>query len=262
MKTLTILVALAVVGVIHNLSAQSLEQTKLAADAGDPAAQDKLADSFLLRGDRTQAEFWYRKAAAGGYARAQGQLGTLLLPPIATRKRAAVETLAKIDEAVRWVTIAANQGDRGEQEVLAGLYLEGRVVDQDLVEAYKWAELSTRVIGTNGVVSSGISRTRDAAVLEMNAEQIAEARDRVAAFSVQTIQPSDLPKPAWVQQIRLNGIAGRRFATIGKDTYAKGERGTVKINGKPVNIQCLEITESSTVISVDGIDGPVTLTLR
>jgi len=52
----------------------TLEQIKIAADAGNPAAQDKLAER-----DSAHAEVLYRKAAEQGYAHAQGRLGNLLL---------------------------------------------------------------------------------------------------------------------------------------------------------------------------------------
>src|ERR1039458_4422221 len=60
-------------------SGSALAQIKAAADAGDPAAQDKLAEQFILRADTKQAESWYRKAAEQGYVHAQGKLGDMLL---------------------------------------------------------------------------------------------------------------------------------------------------------------------------------------
>src|ERR1035437_6331527 len=57
----------------------SLAHIKIAAEAGDPAAQDKLAEAFMMRADSEQAEIWYRKAAEHGFLHAQGRLGNMLL---------------------------------------------------------------------------------------------------------------------------------------------------------------------------------------
>jgi hypothetical protein len=106
---------------------------------------------------------------------------------------------------------------------------------------------------------------RDAAILKMNADQIAEARKRVAAFIPHQPQKSELPEPAWVKKIKLNGISGtpaKRFATIGNQTFEKRERRTVKIDGQPVIIQCLEITDSSATVSIEGIEDTRTLSLN
>jgi len=48
------------------------------------------------------------------------------------------------DEAIKWATLAANQGDKQGQANLAQIYLEGKWVKQDLIEAYKWGDLSDK----------------------------------------------------------------------------------------------------------------------
>ena len=164
---------------------------------------------------------------------------------------------ALADEAVKWVTLAANQGDKLGQVDLARMYLEGKLVKPDLIEAYKWGELSARNPSLDLVIYSGAS-TRDAAILKMNADHIAEARKRVAAFVPHKPQQSDLPEPAWVQKIKLGGISGtpnHRLALINNKTLGKGDQTTLKIDGKSVTVHCLEIRESSVVISIEGLDG-------
>jgi TPR repeat protein len=125
MKKLIIILAFATVGAFAQQPAPTLEQIKIAADAGDPAAQDKLAENFILRTDTAQAEMWYRKAAAQGYAHAQGQLGNMLL--MRSRMAFALKPDARAaiaDEAVKWMTLAANQGDKQGQANLADVCLE------------------------------------------------------------------------------------------------------------------------------------------
>jgi hypothetical protein len=239
----------------------TLEQIKIAADAGDPAAQDKLAE----RVDAAQAEILYRKAAGQGYAHAQGRLGNMLL--MRSRMTFGLKPDARANmeqESLKWIILAANQGDKRGQADYADICLEGKLVKQDLIEAYKWGALAAEGSMIEVAAISGRS-TRDAAILKMNADQIAEAHKRVAAFVPHQPQKSELPEPAWVKKIKLNGISGtpaKRFATIGKQTFEKGEKRTVKINGQPVIIQCLEITNSSATISIEGIEGTRTLSLN
>lgn len=240
--------------------APTLEQIKIAADAGDPAAQDKLAER-----DSAHAEVLYRKAAEQGYAHAQGRLGNLLLMRSQLFIGVKPEARAAIaDEAIKWATLAANQGDKQGQANLAQIYLEGKWVKQDLIEAYKWGDLSTKNPSSEFIVFSGAS-TRDAAILKMNADQIAEAHKRVAAFTPHKLGKDELPEQAWVKKIKLNGINGpddKRLALIGNHTFEKGERKTVKIDGQSVVIQCLEITATTATISIEGIDGTRTLNLN
>jgi hypothetical protein len=42
------------------------------------------------------------------------------------------------DAAVKWITLAANLGDKQGQANLADVCLEDKLVKQDLIEAYKW----------------------------------------------------------------------------------------------------------------------------
>lgn len=254
MKKLIIALTFAVTCAFAQPTAPTLEQIKIAADAGDPVAQDKLAE----RVDSAQAEVLYRKAAVQGYVHAQGRLGNMLLMRIRITfvlnpsARAAIEP-----EALKWIILAANQGDKQGQADFAIIYLEGKLVKQDLIEAYKWGDLSAKNPSRDFPFFSGRS-IRDAAILKMNADQIAEARKRVAAFVPHQPQKSDLPEPAWVQKIKLGGISGtpdHRLVLINNKTFAKGDQTALKIGEKRVMVHCLEIRESSVVVSIEGLDG-------
>lgn len=239
---------------IAQLAAPTLEQIKIAADAGDPVAQDKMAEKV----DFAQAEVWYRKAAAQGYAHAEGRLGYRLFMRAQLSPTMKPETRAAIaDESIKWATLAAIQGDKQGQAILAQIFLEGKFAKKDLIEAYKWGELSAKNPSFELIVYSG-SSSRDAAILQMNADQIAEARRRVAAFVPHQAQKSDLPEPTWVQKIKLSGISGtpdHRFAIISGKTFEKGDQIDIKVGDQRVTIHCLEIHESSVVVSLEGIEG-------
>jgi hypothetical protein len=230
-----------------------LAQIKIAADAGDPVAQDKMGAVY----DTANAEVWFRKAAEQGYVHSEGRLGNMLLMRsritfvLNPSARAAIEP-----EALKWIILAANQGDKQGQADFASIYLEGKLVKQDLIEAYKWGELSFENPSQEFIVFSGDS-IRNAAILKMNADQIAEARKRVAEFVPHKPQKSDMPEPAWVQKIKLGGISGtpdHRLALINNKTFEKGDQSAVKIGKKLVIVHCLEIRESSVVVSIEGIE--------
>jgi hypothetical protein len=56
----------------------------------------------------------------------------------------------------------------------------------------------------------------------------------------------------------LGGISGtpdHRLALINNKTFEKGDQSTVKIGETLVMVHCLEILESSVVISIEGLDG-------
>lgn len=256
---LALLLALVAQSALAQTSLPPLAQIKIAADAGDPAAQDKMGER-----DVANAEQWYRKAAEQGYVHAQGKLGELLFLHSQLTLGSKPETRAALGaEALQWSTLAANQGDKRGQAMLARIYLEGKLVKPDLIEAYKWGDLSAQNPTLELIIFAGAS-SRDAAILKMNAGQISEAQKRVAAFVPHPPRKSDQPAPAWVQQIRLSGIsvaAGHRFAIINTKTFAPNDRITLKIGEREVPVQCLEIRESSVVIAIEGVDGTSELKL-
>jgi len=250
-RWLVVLFTLAAISIFAQIPAPSLEQIKIAADAGDASAQDKMAER-----DTANAVIWYRKAAQQGYVHAQGKLGDRLLMSAQSTIGAKPEARAAlIDEGVKWATLAANQGDKQGQATLAWIYLNGNLVKQDLIEAYKWGDLSAKNPSFEFTLFAG-AFSRDSAILKMDANQIAEAKRRVAAFVPHQPDKSELPKPAWMAKLKLQGISGtadHRLAIINGRTMAKGDVATVTIDGNNINIHCLELSESSASISIEGI---------
>jgi hypothetical protein len=240
-------------------AATTLEQIKIAADAGDPAAQVEMGVK-----DPANAEMWYRKAADQGFVPAQGKLGDLLLLRSRSTIGASPEAQAALaDETVKWVTLAATQGDKQGEADMAQICLEGKLVKPDLIEAYKWGELAAENPSPEFIFFSGAS-TRNEAILKMNEDQIAEARRRVAAFKPHVPTESDLPTPFWVKNIKLNGIsggAGNRLAIINDMTFAKGDSLKIKVAGKLVAVHCLEIHDRSALVEIEGVQTPRELTL-
>jgi hypothetical protein len=253
---------LALVLAATSLFAQSppatLAQIKVAAEGGDPASQDKLAEAFVMRADSAQAMIWYRKAAEQGFPHAQGRLGNMLLSRSRTDAFATpAARTAMSEEAVRWIILAANQGDKRGQADFADICLDGKLVKLDLVEAYKWGELASKGSMIDVATFAGRS-CRDAATLKMDADQIAEAQKRAAAFTPHQPKASEMPEPSWVKQIKLNAISGapeRRLAMINGKTLQKGDQASLTLGAKNVTVRCIEVRQSSVLISIDGLDG-------
>src|ERR1017187_8544258 len=99
-RWLPVLFILAAISTFAQIPPPSLEQIKVAADAGDPSAQDKMAER-----DTANAVMWYRKAAQQGYVHAQGKLGDrLLMSAQLTFGAKPEERAALIDEGFKWAT--------------------------------------------------------------------------------------------------------------------------------------------------------------
>ncbi len=67
--------------------------------------------------------------------------------------------------------------------------------------------------------------------------------------------PAPIPAVAKPAALKLKGISGsasRRFALINDQTFAVGEELKIKLSGGPVKVRCLEITDRSVFVSVNG----------
>jgi hypothetical protein len=178
-----------------------------------------------------------------------------------------VERSAMGEEARKWIILAAYQGDKRGQADFADIWLEGKLVKQDVVEAYKWGDLAGQGSMIDTATVTGRS-CRDSAILKMDADQIAEARKRVAAFvphQPTALEISTAAEPSWAKQIKLLGISGpvsRRLAIINNQTFEKGDEHMVKVAQQSVNIHCIEVGESSAIVMIEGLEGQRELKLK
>jgi TPR repeat protein/S1-C subfamily serine protease len=81
-----------------------------------------------------KATYWFRKAA-----KIDGSGAIELAELLRGRKNPVRDD----DEAVKWLNLAANDGDQGAQVLLASLYENGEVVRRDLKAALKWYQKAT-----------------------------------------------------------------------------------------------------------------------
>jgi TPR repeat protein len=117
--------------------------------------------------DLVEAVRWYHRAAEGGSATAQNNLGTMYF--------AGRGTLQDDAEAVRWWRNAAEQGLAAAQFNLGRSLANGRGVPQNFVEAYMWLSLAAARLPPGRVSELAVSG-RDAVRASMTPRQIAEAQ--------------------------------------------------------------------------------------
>lgn len=72
------------------------------------------------------------------------------------------------------------------------------------------------------------------------------------------------PSPAWLSQIKLSGLSGssdHRLAVINAKTFSAGEDNDLKLKGRTIHVQCLEIREESVLVQIQGLPSPYELTI-
>lgn len=135
LKTLLLSLALlfssAVSAQDSNQDNDKLQHIEQAAEAGDSAAQFRLANLYLSgalgSSDPEQAIAWYRKSAEGGYADANIRLAELYIQGLGGTQ--------DFDEAIRWLQEPATLGVATAQTALAWALIMGK---QDYQAAIKW----------------------------------------------------------------------------------------------------------------------------
>lgn len=80
------------------------------------------------------------------------------------------------------------------------------------------------------------------------------------SFTVPALVPTPVP-----DDLMLKGISGtpnRRFALVNNQTLATGDRAKVRVGTTNVLVHCLEIRDTSVLLTLDGENQPRELTLR
>ena len=117
---------------------KTFQETKVKAEKGDAAAQNKLALIYIegagVASDIVEAVKWFRKAAEQGDAIGQNALGSVYEDGRGVAR--------DHKEAAKWYRKAAEQGQANAQGNLGALYANGQGVPKDEVEAFKWGLLA------------------------------------------------------------------------------------------------------------------------
>ena len=151
------------------------EDNKSKAEKGDADAQCNLGDCYYygkgVTVNWTEGAEWYQKAAEQGHAEAQYKFGIYC-------GEGGVKDYA---EMIKWYHRSANQGYAKAQYSLGRCYAKGQVVTRNLVEAYKWCNLSNASMSFNYDVEE-LSRIKQM----MTPDQIAEAEKLTREFKPHT----------------------------------------------------------------------------
>lgn len=248
MLSLTAVVGLG--AIVNPIAIEEMTEVRLAAEAGDPHSQNLLGEAYYHQFEYATAVQWFHKAASAGVTNAQWQLGDMLLSgKTSIKKGMAVDR--DPGRGVKWLFAAASQGHSAAQERLGHVYAKGLVGPTNLVEAYKWFARSAERGSLSGRTAL------NTLVLAMSPEEIAEGKHRVKMPPEQCPVCRNLMDLHTSQEngLRLQGITGypkKPLALINGKTFAEGEEGTLRVDGKQMTIRCVGIQARSVIVVVDG----------
>jgi hypothetical protein len=229
-----------------------MARIKDAAEKGDPAAQDAMAERMVGELNFPAAIAWFQKAAEKGNIHSQFRLGELLLKGINGVPR-------DEDGGLKWMFTAANNGYSHAQTYMGNFYEGGPWVNQDYVEAYKWYRVASK---QDPLVEH---MHLDRLVLKMTKEQIEQGEQRAKKFVTHQTTKEELPPPQYVKQIVLKGVVesnNRRLAVINGRTFEKGEEGKIKVGQKLISLRCVDIGSKSVVVEIEGINQPTEIMMK
>ena len=220
----------------------AIAEIRLAAEKGDTQAEYELAKDHFFRLEYATAAHWWRKAAHKGHAKAQTELGRLLVDGKNALKPSQ-SVKASPAEGARWLLAASEQRDRDAMIAFARCHEHGLGVRKDILEAYVWLNLACE--------DSKIHQRLylDTLVRRMTVAQIKAAEERWNAIRNPNAQ--DAKRDFW-EGISLKGIStfkDRRQAAINEVLVSEGDEFFVRLPNRAVLLRCLSIGERSVVLT-------------
>lgn len=177
------------------------------AEAGNPKAQYYLGFMHYsgkgVTQDSTEALKWIKPAAESGLAEAQYLFAMmnedgLPEPKVSGKKKvkAKAKKVVHKAEAIKWLTLASEQGHVTAQVKLAERHLHGQGIPQDMVQAYTWCGIAQLLAPSRCNPQDYIPTYR------MTTAQRDEARQRVQAWlTAHPVNNSHLPAKSAQQLI-------------------------------------------------------------
>jgi TPR repeat protein len=105
------------------------------------------------------------------------QDSTKELDPAQEAARAKVRLVKAYEDVIPWLKKCAEKNDRDAQFVLAKMYEDGQVFQQDLIEAYKWFSLSATLGGKDAAEERKVLQSK------LTQDQISEGEKRISLFA-------------------------------------------------------------------------------
>jgi hypothetical protein len=241
-----------------------LARLKAAAEAGNPTAQYKYAQTFGAGGaDRNG---WLMAAAAQGYGLAEDELAWgsnwvyfQSTPSDAKSRARFLKTYgARMRQALLFASIAADKGFGRSRLLLALAYAHGVLLPNDQIEAYKWVVLSE---GGNFVATVTARSLKTDLLKQMPLAEVEEGEARAARY-----RPGGTANRVRIAIIvpglKLTGLAaahGNPFAIINGARLTAGQTTQINIDDMPVLLKCLSIDNAAAIVSLPPDDTPIVL---
>jgi hypothetical protein len=226
---------------------------KKKAEGGDAASQVALGHALASNFHATEALDWFRKAAAQGSVQGQYEAGQMLLfgAPGIPQNLAVKPSHA---EGVRWTFMAATNLHPNACWNMGKAYREGLGVEKDPIQAYAWLKLFSET--SPGSIVGRVEMNQLA--LKLDTAALQQAENLFAKFKehnwsrpvVRVVSATDL-------KLGSVNVGGKEKLTIiNNKTYAEGEEGEVRMDGRRVEVTVLKIEKDSVVVKVEGEDEP------
>jgi hypothetical protein len=156
------------------------------------------------------------------------------------------DTIEGICELIAHLLMGQKQLPDQQEEIRKNTYTNGKILTMLDVE---------RECGLNYIldwIKTGTNATLDVQVMKrFQAEQ--QAAPLVYAPAA--------PRPPAPTTLTLKALLGgkRKIAIINGESFEKGDEASLRLGEKSVLVRCLDITDNSVILTVDGSDKPITL---
>jgi TPR repeat protein len=163
------------------ISAALDPEVKKAAEAGDAGAQFRLGES-LLQDPARSAE---TSASAVRWLQMAAENGnTEAMIVLGRLSRTGVGVLQNFGQASKWIQTAASRGNPEGMLELGRLYRDGIGVEKDLVRAYVWFNRASAARNLDAV------REREAIARTLTFEELREAQNQSSAVDSESSKPA------------------------------------------------------------------------
>jgi hypothetical protein len=252
---------------------EDMAEIKRKAEAGDPRAQYKLANSLASQFRPADAFEWYGKAARQGDLECFYQVGHMLLYGAhGIPHEQSVQS--NPPEGIRIVFRAATNGHHAASYDMYRAFKEGFGLAKDSVQAYAWLQLHVDTDQTS-FLGSGRRPELNRLALEVDVPTSQEGKRLAALYRSGkwpelVVQATPEPKPGpnappkQLPVLKLKSIVTglNPVAMINGKLLAVGETATITFKSQTCALKCLRIDKDSVLVSIEGEAEPCELRLK
>ena len=222
-----------------------LAKLKLAAEAGNAAAQHEYASRIALSNAKESFEF-NLKSANQGFGPAEDVVGQhyLSMAPYDAKDGGKLERLG-----VRYTSRAAFKVIPNAQANLSECYERGTALPKNPALSYAWMALALRTAGGPGSMSALVYKMRlDQLVARIPSSAIIEGQKLAESIRAGSPEMNPVEADLIVAQMRITGFFfgdGRKAVMVNQVRFSKGETKALPIDGDAVALLCTAIEGKS-----------------